>query len=174
VRWVLADGEFDAEINHVYIHQILGAQSAIPAFPRGSPRRRRRLIGRYRERMRTAFPRRVYRQRALSETVFSVVKRKLSARAPGRSVATQCRQALLLGLAYDIYRLKPRLLIAGGAMTSTEPDRVRRSLASLGMTRRPALPPYPSCRLTRCRIRSYSARDAGVSLRRPKPVSSSK
>jgi hypothetical protein len=112
VQWGLADGEFDAEINHVSIHRILGAQSAIPAFPRGSPRRQRHLRGRYRERMRTAFPRRIYRQRALSETVFSVVPRKLSARAPGRSVATQCRPALLLGLAYDIYRLKPRLVAA--------------------------------------------------------------
>jgi hypothetical protein len=62
--------------------------------------------------MARAFPRAAYRQRALNETVFSVIKRKLSARAPGRSRATQCRQALLLGLAYDIYRLRPCPMLA--------------------------------------------------------------
>jgi hypothetical protein len=35
----------------------------------------------------------------------SAVKRKLSARAPGSSLQTQCVQALLLGIAYNIYRL---------------------------------------------------------------------
>jgi len=35
-----------------------------------------------------------------------VVKRKLSSRAPGRSLAIQIRQALLLGLAYNLYRLR--------------------------------------------------------------------
>jgi hypothetical protein len=55
--------------------------------------------------MRRAFPRCVYRKRALIETLFSSVKRKLSARAPGRTLAMQMRQALLLGLAYNIYRV---------------------------------------------------------------------
>jgi hypothetical protein len=40
-----------------------------------------------------------------------VVKRKLSARAPGRRLSSQIRQALLLGLAYNLYRLRhPTLL----------------------------------------------------------------
>ena len=55
--------------------------------------------------MRQDFPRRQYARRALVETVFSTVKRKLSARAPGRSLFMQLRQALLLGLAYNLYRL---------------------------------------------------------------------
>jgi len=41
----------------------------------------------------------------LVESVFSAAKRKLSARAPGRSLETQRLQALLLGVAYDVYRL---------------------------------------------------------------------
>jgi hypothetical protein len=53
-----------------------------------------------------AFPEKLYRQRAKVETIFSVVKRKLSSRAPGRSLAIQIRQALLLGLAYNLYRLR--------------------------------------------------------------------
>ncbi len=42
----------------------------------------------------------LYRRRALAESVFSAVKRKLSARAPGRSLGLQRMQALVLGLAY--------------------------------------------------------------------------
>ncbi len=42
---------------------------------------------------------------ALIETVFSVAKGKLSCRAPGRCLLTQRRQALLLVLPYNLYRL---------------------------------------------------------------------
>ena len=58
-----------------------------------------------RAQMRRPFPRKIYGRRALNEGVFSSVKRKLSARAPGRALAIQLRQALLLGMAYNIYRL---------------------------------------------------------------------
>ena len=61
--------------------------------------------------MRAAFPAKAYRQRVHAETVFSAIKRKLSARAPGRSLITQRKQALLLGLAYNLYRLWPRALL---------------------------------------------------------------
>jgi hypothetical protein len=61
----------------------------------------------HRAEMRVAFPRQLYRRRTLVESVFSAVKRKLSARAPGRSLQTQRVQALLLGLAYNMYRLRP-------------------------------------------------------------------
>lgn len=102
IRAVIADAEFDSERNHQFIRQELGAASAIPA-KRGKPTWKIRGV---RAQMRRRFPRKLYRQRALVETVFSVVKRKLSSRAPGRSLLTQRLQALLLGLAYDVYRLK--------------------------------------------------------------------
>ena len=77
------------------------AQSIIPAQPRrGIPR------GTLRSQMYRAFPQKKYGQRAKVETIFSVVKRKLSSRAPGRSLSSQIRQALLLGLAYNLYRLR--------------------------------------------------------------------
>jgi hypothetical protein len=98
---VLADAEFDSERNHTYIRQQLRAQSIIPA-KRGKKTWRIRGV---RAEMRRAFPRRQYSRRALVETVFSTVKRKLSSRAPGRSLPMQQRQALLLGLAYNLYRL---------------------------------------------------------------------
>lgn len=97
---VLADAEFDTEQNHQHIRQRLGALSIIPA-----KRGRSSRVG-IRGQMRRHFPRRLYRQRAKVETVFSVVKRKLSARAPGRTLPTQIRQALLLGLSFNLYRLR--------------------------------------------------------------------
>jgi hypothetical protein len=98
---VLADAEFDSELNHTHVRQHLQARSIIPA-KRG--KKTWRICG-VRAQMRDHFPRRVYGRRALVETVFSVAKRKLSCRAPGRSLLTQRRQALLLGLTYNLYRL---------------------------------------------------------------------
>jgi hypothetical protein len=50
--------------------------------------------------------------------LFSAVKRKLSARAPGRTLRPQMRLALLLGLSFNMYRLKHRCHLRG---MSTEP-----------------------------------------------------
>jgi DDE family transposase/transposase-like protein DUF772 len=101
--WLLADAEFDSERNHRHVREELGALSVIPAKRGGASWE----IQGYRAQMRTEFPRKLYRRRALVESVFSAVKRKLSTRAPGRSLQTQRIQALLLGLAYNLYRLKP-------------------------------------------------------------------
>jgi hypothetical protein len=103
---VVADAEFDSERNHRYIREQLGAESIIP------PKRSKpswKITG-VRAQMRSAFPAERYRQRVHAETVFSAIKRKLSARAPGRSLQTQRKQALLLGLAYNIYKLWPLAL----------------------------------------------------------------
>ena len=72
----------------------------IPARRRGVPN------GEIRNLMYRKFPRKLYGPRAKIETVFSVIKRKLSAKAPGRTLPMQVRQALLLGLAFNLYRLK--------------------------------------------------------------------
>ena len=99
VHLVLADAEFDSDLNHKYVRQQIGAQSIIPA-KRG---KKTWNIKGIRREMRDNFPASAYGQRSLVESVFSAVKRKLSAKAPGRSVSTQQRQALLLGLAYNLY-----------------------------------------------------------------------
>lgn len=112
---MLADAEFDSERNHTYIRRHLGARSVIPA-KRGKKAWRIRGV---RAEMRRAFPRKLYRRRALIETLFSLIKRKLSARAPGRSLRMQMRQALLLGLSFNLYRLKHRYLFV---RMSTEPN----------------------------------------------------
>lgn len=98
---VLADAEFDSERHHRFVRQHLGARSIIPA-KRGH--RSWRIHG-IRAQMRRRFPQKLYGRRALVETVFSMVKRKLSARAPGRSLFMQTQQALILGISFNIYRL---------------------------------------------------------------------
>ena len=113
---MLADAEFDSERNRTYIRQRLRARSVIPA-KRG--KKNWRVSANWRTEMRRAFPRKLYRRRALVETLFSSVKRKLSARAPGRSFRMQMRQALLLGLSFNLYRLRHRYLFL---KMSTEPD----------------------------------------------------
>lgn len=103
---VLADGEFDSERNHQHI-RAQGARSVIPA-KRGKPTWK---IQGFRASMRRRFPRQLYRQRALIESVFSAVKRKLSMKAPGRSLETQRLQALLLGVTFNLYRLRLRPIL---------------------------------------------------------------
>jgi IS5 family transposase len=101
VGLVLADAEFDSERNHRHVREVIGADSVIPA-KRGKADWK---ITGVRAQMRRRFPSRRYSQRAQVESVFSAVKRKLSAKAPGRSSETQRRQAMLLGVAYNIYLL---------------------------------------------------------------------
>lgn len=99
--WVLADAEFDSERNHKHIREVHHLKSIIPA-KRGKNTWKLKGV---RAQMKAKFPAKRYSQRNLIETVFSVVKRKLSARAPGHSLPTQAMQALILGLAYNLYKL---------------------------------------------------------------------
>jgi hypothetical protein len=99
--YVLADADFDSERNHKHIREIHRMKSIIPA-KRG--KKTWKLKG-VRAQMKSNFPSKKYSQRNLIETIFSAVKRKLSTRAPGRSLPTQALQALILGLAYNLYRL---------------------------------------------------------------------
>jgi hypothetical protein len=101
VGLVLADAEFDTERNHLHVREMIGANSVIPA-KRGKADCKIRGV---RAQMRRRFLRKGYGQRTQVESVFSVVKRKLSAKTPGRSDETQRRQAMLLGVAYNIYLL---------------------------------------------------------------------
>jgi hypothetical protein len=72
--------------------------------------------------MRQAFPAHLYGRRALIESLIAAVKRQRSARAPGRSLVTPWLQALLLGIADNIYRLWLFTWL-GIRRMSTEPDR---------------------------------------------------
>jgi hypothetical protein len=60
--------------------------------------------------MRANFPAARYHPRTLVESVFSAAKRKLSSRAPSRLPVMQHLKTLLLGLAYDICRVRRALV----------------------------------------------------------------
>src|SRR5262249_48215433 len=107
---VVADAEFDSERNHHHIRDHLGADRIIPA-KRGKSTWQPQGI---RAQMRATFPTARYRQRTLVESVFSAAKRKLPSPAPGRLPLTQHLQVLLLGLAYDIYRVRRALSLSLG------------------------------------------------------------
>lgn len=104
VELVLADAEFDSRQNHDYIRNVAGAMSVIPATRSKVPGRATGI----RAEMQNNFPTELYSRRGLVETVFSMVKRKLSAKAPGHSLETQILQTLLLGVAFNVYRIRPR------------------------------------------------------------------
>ena len=89
-------------ILHRMLMVVFGAGASYDSAPTYPPRPYEVLA-----QMRAAFPRQLYQRRALMESVISAVKRKPSARAPGRRLETQRVQALLLGLAYNVYRLRP-------------------------------------------------------------------
>ena len=114
---VLADAEFDSERNHRFCREHLKAKSIIPA-KRG---KKTWKIHGVRAEMRNHFPKKEYGQRSMVKTVYSTTKRKLSCRAPGRSITTQVRQALLLGLAYNLYRLRVPTKTPVFERMSTEP-----------------------------------------------------
>jgi hypothetical protein len=117
IALVLADAAFDRERNHQHSRQTLQAQSVIPAKRGGAAWH----IHGVRAHMRQEFPVELDRRRARIESLISAVKRQLSARAPGRSLATPCLQALLLGIADNIYRLWLFALLRIRRM-STEPN----------------------------------------------------
>jgi hypothetical protein len=98
---VLADAEFARERNQQPMRQTLQAQRVIPAKRGGAAWR----IQGGRAQRRQEFPAHLSRRRVLIASLLSAVKRQLSARAPGRSLQTQGLQALLLAIAFNIYRL---------------------------------------------------------------------
>lgn len=101
IRLVRAGSKFDSERSHTLFRKKLRAQSVISA----KRRKKNWRVDGVRAAMRGAFPLRVYRRRALVETLFSSVMRKVSAGALGRTMEMQMHQALGLDLAYNIYRV---------------------------------------------------------------------
>ncbi len=115
---VLADAEFDSERNHSYIRKRLGAQSVIPA-KRG--KKTWHLHG-VRAEMRRAFPQRIYRRRSLIESLFSSVKRKLSARARPPALSNiQIEDTPSLGCEIWVAREEPTAMSPRAERVGAEP-----------------------------------------------------
>jgi hypothetical protein len=100
VSCVLADAEFDSERNHTFLPRTTQGSKYHP-----SQTPLQLQTSGVRLQMRENFPTDQYGKRSMIESVFSAVKRKLSCRAPGRSLHMQSRQALLFCVAFNLYRL---------------------------------------------------------------------
>jgi Transposase DDE domain len=106
---VLADAGYDSEANHSYAREELGVRSFIPA-KAGRPTSKP-PSGRYRRRMKQRLDKNYgsYGQRWQVETVFSMIKRRLSASVAARTYRSQCCEVMLLVLSHNIMILLCRL-----------------------------------------------------------------
>lgn len=106
LRLLLADAGYDSESNHRFCRQTLAVRSIIPA--RGH--RPGAACTPYRQRMQRRFPRRLYGQRWIAETVISVVKRKFGDAVRAHTESRQYLELWLMGVTYNLHRLVVRFL----------------------------------------------------------------
>lgn len=98
----VADKGYDSETNHKLVRDGLGAHSIIP--PRNQDVPVHRTRGQYRKEMKKGYDKKTYNQRAKTETVFSVVKRKMGENIYSKKVGTQNREIELRYIAYNARR----------------------------------------------------------------------
>lgn len=102
IHRLLADADYDSEAHHQWLRDGCGIESIIPATrSRPSVHLTRQPC---RRRMQRYFPRRLYGQRWMVETVYSVVKRKFGEALTARRYWQQVKQAFLRGITYNLYR----------------------------------------------------------------------
>lgn len=99
---VVADAGYDSEPNHRYARQRHGIRSFMPATA-GRPTTKP-PTGRYRRQMKQRLDKHYggYGQRWQSETVFSMIKRRLATAVNGRSYWSQCRELWLLSISLNL------------------------------------------------------------------------
>lgn len=97
---VLADRGHDAEYFHVICRQWLGIRSTVIPTVRSAGSRKWPTT-KYRRQLRRRFPKRVYRQRAQVESVFSRLKRRFGSILRARSRDAQTREALVRVLTFN-------------------------------------------------------------------------
>jgi hypothetical protein len=98
----LADAGYDSEPNHLYARDQRGVRSVIPATA-GRPTKKL-PTGRYRRRMKQRLNKDYcqYGQRWQAETGNSMIKRRLGSYVRGHTYWSQCRDLMLLALAYNL------------------------------------------------------------------------
>ena len=111
LRVVVADKGYDCEANHEYIRDELRAMSIIP--PRKNRSSDYRTTGRYRREMREGYSKRLYGQRAKSETVNSVIKRKMGDDVRACKCRYQNREIYFKAIAYNVERGLVIIIIIG-------------------------------------------------------------
>lgn len=116
IGMVLADKGYDSEDNHRYIREVIGAVSIIPA--RQNRSRDFKTRGKYRREMRAGYDVQTYHKRSISETVNSVLKRKMGDCVRAKNVLNQNREILFMALTYNTERDLVILLISLGFLES--------------------------------------------------------
>jgi len=107
VKLVVADKGYDAERNHEYAREVLGAQTLIPLRNQGIGVWVR---GRYRRKLMKEFDEGAYHQRAKVETVFSVEKRKMGSTVLARVPSQQHKELIFRAFSYNSGRLESLFL----------------------------------------------------------------
>ena len=107
VKLVVADKGYDAESNHAYAREVLGARTMIPVRYRGPGIR---VGGRYRRRNLRDFDEDAYHQRAKVETVFSVEKRKMGSHVLARVPSQQHKELIFRAFSYNSGRMESLFL----------------------------------------------------------------
>lgn len=108
VRLVVADKGYDAESNHEYAREVLGARTMIPVRYRGPGIR---VGGRFRRRNHREFDEDAYHQRAKVETVFSVEKRKMGSHVLARVPSQQHKELIFRAFSYNSGRMESLFLL---------------------------------------------------------------
>ena len=109
---VVADKGYDSNANHKYVDSI-NSVSMIPV--KKNVRR-----GKYRWKMHARFTELVYHRRSLTETVFSVIKRKFGEYIYARSEKMQVVEVSFMNFVYNLHRLVQAPVVIVW-MISTEP-----------------------------------------------------
>jgi len=102
---LLGDAGYESEGFHCLCRDELGIRSIIPTTDRGRPRsdgKSRPVRGRYRKLMKQRFPKETYGQRWQIETVFSMLKRNMSAALRARTYHCQNREIRLRVLTHNL------------------------------------------------------------------------
>jgi len=111
VKLVVADKGYDAERNHEYAQEVLGAETVIPV--RAASRPKIRMRGRRRRKMAREIGSRegTYHQRVKVETVHSVEKRLMGSHVLARQTAQQHKELIFRAFSYNSRRVESLLLL---------------------------------------------------------------
>jgi len=111
VKLVVADKGYDAERNHEYAQEVLGAETVIPV--RAASRPKIKMRGRRRRKMarEIASRGREYHQRVKIETVHSVEKRLMGSHVLARGTCQQHKELIFRAFSYNSRRMEALFLL---------------------------------------------------------------
>jgi len=109
VKLVVADKGYDAESNHAYAQDVLGARTAIPV--RAASRPKIKMSGKRRRKQKKDFDQKGYdSHRPKVETVNSVEKRTMGSHVLARNASQQHKELVFRALSYNSRRMESLFL----------------------------------------------------------------